>query len=115
MNTKHTPGPWKPTIIRWPNGQLKGIPYIYAPNGDDGGRHVCELYNNGQLDANAGLIASAPELLDACRSLMAYVEASGWGDLSLSGTGNPALDKLAESTVVLTRAALVKVDGKTQS
>lgn len=72
LETKHIPGPWELHISRWPNGQLSGKPYIYAPNGPDTHRHICEpcLEDKGadpgiieMQEANAVLLAEAPNLL----------------------------------------------------
>lgn len=66
MNTKHTPGLWtityhktKPTV-----GTYK--------------QEVCYInkYASGEQDANARLIAAAPDLLAALRGLMEYT--GGW-------------------------------------
>lgn len=64
-------------MFRYPNGQPNGTPSVYAPNGNDGGRHVCELYDNGQLDANAHLIAAAPDLLASLRAIIGSGELVG--------------------------------------
>lgn len=62
---KHTPGPWK---IRQRGGGL--TPQIWT-----GERGICRLDDAGrglslQTDANARLIAAAPELLEACQDAL---------------------------------------------
>jgi hypothetical protein len=63
--SKHTPGPWE----------------IYTHNPDGSGLHIkstkggviAKLFNPGlreMLEANARLIAAAPELLDACEDVL---------------------------------------------
>jgi hypothetical protein len=50
--------------MRWPDGSLSGRPYIYAPNAvedHEHGRHVAELCAVNEVEANARLIAAAPE------------------------------------------------------
>ena len=88
---KHTPGPWS----YW-NG-------ICSPGGrvtqDETGTHIAipTVYANAQLtDANARLIAAAPELFEALKSVL---------DMASSGVPN-------FGTVVSARAAIAKSTGK---
>ncbi len=60
MNTKHTPGPWK--YIAW-HGQHG----VHDAMDND----VCETFGE-DAEANARLIAAAPELLEALMRLDAY-------------------------------------------
>lgn len=65
---KHTPGPW------YLAGNLPGIRHkVHChPSGHDWSvAHVC---NGNNADANARLIAAAPELLDALLTLMENAE-----------------------------------------
>jgi hypothetical protein len=90
--------------MRWPNGQLNGPPSIYAPNAPDGGRHVCEVFDNGQLDANARLIAAAPAMLAALRDIETI---GGAGVIERRETGKPtwhALDAIKDAA----RAAIAR-------
>jgi hypothetical protein len=64
METKHTKGPWEANILKRPDGTFQGTPYIYAPDSEDGGRFVGEVFTTPECEANARLIACAPELLD---------------------------------------------------
>jgi hypothetical protein len=64
MTTRHTPGPWKEMdgfIVGgpWADGEFHDIcdPRCAPPDGD----------NTGMINANAQLIAAAPELLAALR------------------------------------------------
>jgi hypothetical protein len=61
MTAKHTPGPWRFN----PVGEVRGADWNVV---------VCDTYGNGDddvADADARLIAAAPELLAACeRALM---------------------------------------------
>lgn len=82
---KPTLGPWEAHISRWPNGKLSGKPYVYAPNGPDTYRHVCEpcldedgpAYIVRMQEANARLIAAAPELLSALKDCIESLERLG--------------------------------------
>lgn len=79
MMSKHTPGPWeirRPAHITW-NGPT-GAFEIYA-----GDKLICQrpwAEGNPQAikehEANASLIAAAPDLLDACEEAIALIE--GW-------------------------------------
>lgn len=104
--TQHTPGPWQVHIFRYPNGQLNGTPSVYAPNGNDGGRHVCQVYDNGQLEANARLIAAAPDLLGSLKALFEHCAMvhSVWGD--------GCNQKQADAAIKAGRDAIAKAEGK---
>jgi hypothetical protein len=83
---KHTPGPWEVSqeipnsvviIALWSD---KVTPGNTATFGDYRGAHICELeYNSGvptkeQAEANACLIAAAPDLLEACKNALESVK-----------------------------------------
>jgi hypothetical protein len=89
--TKHTPGPWtalqEPSLSRWRIGAgfaaADSVAAVYATNVD------------GITEANARLIAAAPELLDALRALHAFasrmVERHGMnGDDSMTDADHAA-------------------------
>lgn len=68
MTNKHTPGPWEfdPKAIRgmyWVKG-LDGHPLAYV-------EHLESVQPRVYHDANAKLIAAAPELLDALQTMLA--------------------------------------------
>jgi len=57
----HTPGPWN-----------VGTGWIYAGDTPKGTKPICEgLPITPEGDANAQLIAAAPELLEACKGILA--------------------------------------------
>ena len=67
MTTKHTPGPWnlkenfrkKPALhLSW---TIQTVDQVLA--------HVSGGHTGAEEDANARLIAAAPELLEACKEL----------------------------------------------
>lgn len=71
MNTKHTPGPWS-LHKRGPAERYEvqhGIPGNWSP--------ICVTFCGSQQEANARLIAAAPELLDICESILAEVDYEG--------------------------------------
>ncbi len=64
--SKHTPGPWRymaGTHSHY-DSEGKAIARVYGPRGIDCSRR----------DANARLIASAPELLEALKAVQAFIE-----------------------------------------
>lgn len=79
---KHTPGPWK---------EISGAVYAYARGGFIPIAKMDREPGNGTLpterDANARLIAAAPELLEACKLLVAT-----WG------SGDGAFSRLTVAT-----------------
>jgi hypothetical protein len=94
----HTPGPWSVEKERdfWNvtsvQGDIVGIEGLYRCDGSD--------------EANARLIAAAPELLEALRYMLRrYVELVESGD---AGDWNPE----TETEVIEARAAIAKAEGK---
>ena len=74
--TKHTPGPWK-IFEGW--GADKRRPVIVDAIPDDEGKFVgnCICYaasTNPDIEANARLIAAAPDLLDHLKHMVRLVE-----------------------------------------
>ncbi|WP_248321992.1 hypothetical protein [Caballeronia sp. Sq4a] len=67
MITKHTPGPWK--AVRAPHGPIDVF--------DSGERDIVTVYGggtNGDKEANARLIAAAPELLEFAELVLRGIE-----------------------------------------
>lgn len=62
MNTKHTPGPWL-TDEMMPGDQYR---YVFAAKGPI----VCRVSAFAAGEANARLIAAAPDLLAACKQIL---------------------------------------------
>ena len=65
--TKHTPGPWKARTAITDQGQ----PLVILPH--DGNLVIARMcINKGEtkMEANARLIAAAPELLKACKEFV---------------------------------------------
>lgn len=61
--SQHTPGPWH--LVQFDD---ESVSIIIGPSGDD---RICEMHSNtepeSEKDANARLIASAPDLLAALK------------------------------------------------
>lgn len=80
QNTVHTPGPWgveQTTVSNW-IGRMRAdgskVEYIVAHTDRDSLRNDVLVRN----DANARLIAAAPELLEACAQALLRFEQDGW-------------------------------------
>lgn len=73
MKTKHTPGPWR-MEDNWDNYPGERKPGRYNIRSQDDGWNVARVweaeetgpFSKEQVEANARLIAAAPELLEAC-------------------------------------------------
>jgi hypothetical protein len=75
MSAKHTPGPWHRRIGRVGNG-TPASQHEQVCNSD--GVAVVMLEHDGQPDgdANARLIAAAPDLLEACKDALSSFSAA---------------------------------------
>lgn len=75
MKTTHTPGPW---VVRTPDHFVDGLAHmIVSEHPQEGYWHIAEMgtHNGREVPAaNARLIASAPELLDALRFALLHIE-----------------------------------------
>ena len=76
MNTKHTPGPWRlstsnPLAVNTSSAEM--AIGIATTHGTDDSNYSSFFPSLEQAEANARLIAAAPELLDALQSLLARV------------------------------------------
>lgn len=113
----HTPGPWVNEEPAW--GDIDGpdgVCIALVIDQADKGKHAILLGNGGafgppikQAKANARLIASAPELLEAGRAILNYAAMDEWldkpgGDAEAWGVRKGDLRKL--------RAAIAKATGK---
>lgn len=93
--SKHTPGPWKVEKTSTGNNITSYLlPYVAAVS--DGLRA-----RNGEGDANARLIAAAPELLDALRIMV-----------GTSQNLNLDLNAKIEGALKIAIAAIAKAEGK---
>ena len=98
MSNKHTPGPW--TITVYPpddDGAEDLCAYI-----DGNGTHVSHCMppdgaNKELRDANALLIAAAPEMLEALQEIVAAADGDWWEQL--------------DATLEKARAAITKATG----
>ncbi len=98
--SEHTPGPWEISYgkIR-PARPIEGYTIGYAPicivRGDK------RLHGNGVREANARLIAAAPELLEALKAVIDWLD-----------DGSILLSEVCAANVLQARAAIAKAEGK---
>jgi hypothetical protein len=89
----HTPGPWK--VFKLPGASMIGVVPVNARGRPRQGRETPDICQCEQ-EADARLIAAAPELLTACKEALAIVTAYAPGERQLE----------------MLRAALAKAEGK---
>ena len=84
MQSKHTPGPWRAERIggAWRGSKEKGMAFrVEAPESSTAKNwDVAVIYNKPLFEdaqANARLIAAAPDLLAALTRLLSYAEQYG--------------------------------------
>lgn len=63
--SKHTPGPW--VAVRWSDDEVEAYGWSFSAGGHLLPLSDLETDNPDECEANARLIASAPELLEALR------------------------------------------------
>ena len=104
----HTPGPWWVLDGRFSDGA--GQLHILIGDQED---RVCEV-NMGECagceDANASLIAAAPDLLEALKAFVGYYDQAGIGDCTEEDESDPpdGFDGDEVVNVRLARAAIAK-------
>lgn len=94
--TKHTPGPWK----AFPSDPADGAECYYLTAVELRGEIAC-IYGpqRDEQEANARLIAAAPELLEALEGLLAHLGPDGY----IPNAGGTATERA--------RAAIAKATG----
>ena len=104
---KHTPGPWRVSPL---DGRTCGPSRLLISNGTE----VSQLQavaivtlRTGETDANARLIAAAPDLLDACR--MAHAALRHYQEHLNAGQFNSVEDKDA---IDYCADAIAKAEGR---
>ncbi len=112
MNTeqKHTPGPWRVgdgsfVIGNHPAPGITGSDDVHHY----GGHLICESVSQ----ANARLIAAAPDLLEALKATWKILDAAGLTNLATGvQTGSIAWYCKASDAEQQSRAAIAKAEGK---
>ena len=103
--SKHTPGPWSWDIA---NGWLVA-PDIEVPEDSDLGTIVLAYCadDEGPTEADANLIAAAPDLLEACKSAIVWVAYATARD---PNTTHPKAIQNAQEDLDAMRAAIAKAE-----
>lgn len=107
--SKHTPGPWAVMPPLGPGDMAVQSAHVNA----GGNFYVAVLPNSPheESDANAHLIAAAPDLLAACKGLTKHVGELGRLTRAIDLTIHPnARNLVAALTAVIRLAELVPVD-----
>ncbi len=110
---KFTPGPWKAhndiVTADIPRGEYRTTAVAYT--GDEW-RHLGGLCYGDEEDANARLIAAAPEMYEALRSMVAGFKPFTFRPVG--APGSPAREEQDEQNRAhaAARAALAKVEGR---
>jgi hypothetical protein len=102
----HTPGPWNAS--GWEPGGERGPWAVFAPGAEPGRKQPAECYGPDR-EANARLIAAAPDLLNAliqCRSVLITALGDTPDDLD-----KPVREKVIRSKMELADAAIAKARG----
>jgi hypothetical protein len=99
METKHTPGPWECTIDSHGRGRILGngcwVATTWTVADDDNNKRY-------PAEANASLIAAAPDLLEACKQARAALPDAWFAEKN----GVP------RSVIDLLNSAIYKAEGK---
>lgn len=76
MKPKHTPGPW--IVSNIPDDRIKNFVWVIDPNSDLG---ICKVHTDGdtkdESEANARLIAAAPDLVSAAMRILELWDNNG--------------------------------------
>lgn len=108
MNTthKHTPGPWIAVDNAFARNKAGETQWTFGPSFECLGLVYNRTSSGGSQtieEANARLIAAAPELLSACRNAANVLAALATGQLKAVDKDSPALLQL--------RTAIAKAEG----
>uniref|UniRef100_A0A6M3LRI8 Uncharacterized protein n=1 Tax=viral metagenome TaxID=1070528 RepID=A0A6M3LRI8_9ZZZZ len=85
---KHTPGKWEVEVI--------GVHQFIVKNNKTIAKTPWDISNQEENEANARLIASAPELLEACKEAFTYLDkphTSKFGNVEIIDLLNKAITK----------------------
>lgn len=101
----HTPGPWAYSKndayggMRFYVAQQEGAPYTH--NFSDVATLIAETVSGERVyiqEANARLIASAPDLLESCMLLLHCMSLAGWEDDNAAHMARAAIAKATKET-----------------
>ena len=106
--SKYTPGPWKAYRISKPDNPDTGC-YV----GIEGGKAITGWGQVTQTEANARLIAAAPQLLEACEAAEKYISMDNHFNSSYFNFEftEEELENQREDAEVLLQAAIAAAQG----
>lgn len=108
MSREHTPGPWIISSVPTGPGTRDEVTVV-----DAGRRLIARLALNFTLDeANARLIAAAPDLLGTLANLVERLQQSGLDKTPPGGVGPFAHEGVEYSVIRDARAAIEKATGE---
>lgn len=107
--TKHTPGPWRTELGDRAAYHIHERRLILPPHGSESGAPIAKMNEgfDGVSEANARLIAAAPEMLEALKAANAAINPSDIHGISLCSWN----DRLKAATVTIC-AAIAKAEGR---
>lgn len=112
---KHTPGPWKARDCKTKNGDIwiDCDAWVNRKSASCLGGTLATAHGtgtgNGSVEANARLIAAAPNMLAALKAAVPVLE----GELeSRTAAGMPEYEAEVRRPLELVRAAIAKAEGK---
>jgi len=106
MTTQHTPGPWKVKQSQGATLRLFGGPHIQAGRRTIAWPDFPSVSENDTSEANARLIAAAPDLLAALKALFQHCAMvhNKWGDNDNQ--------READASIAYARLAITKAEGR---
>lgn len=106
--SKHTPGPW--VVGEQNKGPVAGTVPVHTADYMEayrGGQLVCSVYGTAAFsEANARLIAAAPEMLDALKKTSEFLH-----HMWCSANINEYDFEMVEETMLINDAAIAKATG----
>lgn len=118
---KHTPGPWETPLDTWADygdsetGHLYSVP-VYEEGGE---RRIACAFHDGvltEVQADARLIAAAPELLEVLETsldtMRAIIDQKAILNVSHISDGGDLLRKVLHAEIERARTAIAKATGK---
>lgn len=107
----HTPGPWTVRSHEWwedKSGQDRWHDWLITDAEDSGVKITVIPHTFDATEADARLIAAAPDLLDALREYVAYQEQNMEGDLNQD---RDVFEDIMEDKMEQAKAAIAKAEG----
>jgi hypothetical protein len=108
--TKHTPGPWH--VVEKAEHKGKGILHIVEEGGNSYWEIATLMTHDAELEANARLIAAAPELLEALEEIVTELHGAIYNRALSTWATKEVAYKHADGLVEKYRALIAKAKGE---